>query len=241
MPRHRPAGRAAASADRAAASRPLRERILIVCEGAETEPNYFNALVRVHRLNTVQVSERQLDINAVGVGKNTRSLVEEALSRQGQGPNRYAEIWCVFDKDDFPADNFDNAIARARNHPFLRVAWSNEAFELWYVLHFEYLDTSPAYGAGKPRHHYAKRLDALLRPLDYAEYDKADPTLYERLGPARLQEAIRNARRLRAVYPDETPAHRCKPATTVYELVEKLLSFAPEAQPAIQTLRQAGR
>jgi hypothetical protein len=64
MPKRRPPGRAVSSRDRATDFRATRERILIVCEGEKTEPNYFRALIAYHRLNTVFVDTdegRQLE------------------------------------------------------------------------------------------------------------------------------------------------------------------------------------
>lgn len=227
MPQHKRPGKAVTSRDRAVGVGPrtLQQNILIVCEGKETERNYFQAIIEAHRLNTVS-----LHFEVLGVGRSTLSLTEYALSQQKTGTDRYAQIWCVFDKDDFKADAFDNAIARAEGHPFLRVAWSNEAFELWYVLHFQYLDAAPGYGAGSARDYYKARLTQLLRPLGRAKYEKNDPTLYDLLGPQLLRTATANARRLQAFHPAGTPCHRRIPATTVYELVELLLSYAPEIQ-----------
>lgn len=228
MSRHKRPGKAITSRDRTVgvSPRPLQQNILIVCEGKETERNYFQAIIDAHRLNTVS-----LQFEVLGVGRSTLSLTEYALSLQKRGGDRYAQIWCVFDKDDFKADAFDNAIARAEGHSFLHVAWSNEAFELWYVLHFQYLDSAPGHAAGKARDYYTARLTDLLRPLGYAKYEKNDPTLYAALGPKRRQTAISFARRLQAFHPVETPRHQCIPATTVHELVELLLSYAPESQP----------
>jgi hypothetical protein len=229
MPKRKPPGRAVSSRDRATDFRPTRERILIVCEGEKTEPNYFNALIRYHRLNTVFVDQgRQLEVTVDGVGRVTRSLVEDAEQRQGRGVDGYHEIWCVFDKDSFPDDDFDNAVAKTRGHEFLRAAWSNEAFELWYVLHFEYLNTAPTRGRGVVRNYYIERLHTLLRSLGRDRYHKNDESLYELLGASRRDQAVRNARRLLNEYPDGTACHACKPATTVHELVERLLSYAPE-------------
>lgn len=157
--------------------------------------------------------------------------MEYAQSLQKRGADRYTQIWCVFDKDDFNADDFDNAINRAKGHPFLRAAWSNEAFELWYVLHFQYLDAAPGYAAGPARAYYKARLTKLLRPLGRTKYEKNDPTLYVLLGPQRLQTAMGYARRLQAFHPIGTPFHQCLLATTVHELVELMLSYAPENQP----------
>ena len=99
------------------------------------------------------------------------------------------------------------------------------------MLHFQYLDSAPGHAAGKARDYYTARLTDLLRPLGYAKYEKNDPTLYAALGPKRRQTAISFARRLQAFHPVETPRHQCIPATTVHELVELLLSYAPESQP----------
>lgn len=193
MSQHKRSGRAASSRDRVPGARSLRENILIVCEGTKTEPNYFKAIKTFHKLSTVDVG-----VEVVGAGQSTLSLTDYALSLQKSGPGRYSQIWCVFDKDDFQPDAFDNAIARAQEHPVLRVAWSNEAFELWYVLHFQYLDTAPGRSGGPAREYYKTRLNGLLRPLGRAKYEKNDPTLYSLFGPQRLQTAMENARRLLA-------------------------------------------
>ena len=101
---------------------PIRQRFLIVCEGEKTEPNYFRKF-RIPGL-VVQVE---------GLGINTMSLVHETINLREQGD--YDQVWCVFDKDDFPDKNFNAAIALAKRNR-IRVAYSNQSFELWYVLHF---------------------------------------------------------------------------------------------------------
>lgn len=236
MSKHRLPGKAASNSDRNAGFRDLRpsHRILIVCEGTETEPNYFNALIRVEKLNGVDMAGgRPLDINAVGAAHVSLSLTEYALTLQSKRKERYEEIWCVFGKDDCPADAFDNAISRAENHDFLRVAWSNEAFELWYVVHFEYLDSAPGLNAGPARKYYRKRLDKLLDD----KYDKSHPDMYTQLlGGKRLETAMKNARRLMDCYPAGTPCHQCIPATTVHLLVENLLRYATGAPRELSKL-----
>ncbi|HNI45813.1 MAG TPA: RloB family protein, partial [Chitinophagales bacterium] len=47
----------------------------------------------------------------------------------------YQHIWIVFDKDNFEDYNFNNAINKATAHG-IKVAWSNQAFEYWFILHF---------------------------------------------------------------------------------------------------------
>jgi len=122
----------------------------------------------------------------------------------------YAQVWCVFDRDSFPAERFNAALDLARRYG-IRVAYSNEAFELWYLLHFHYHNSATS------RQNYGEMLTARLgRP-----YKKNDPHLYEEL--IDLQpNAIRNAQKLLDYY---SPAHnpeRDNPSTTVHLLVQEL-------------------
>ena len=78
------------------------QRFLIVCEGEKTEPNYF----RGFRIPTTVI------IDIKGLGFNPSKLVEEAkeLSREED----YDQIWCVFDRDDWPPEDFNAAIEKAK-------------------------------------------------------------------------------------------------------------------------------
>ncbi|MGH7862625.1 MAG: RloB family protein, partial [Candidatus Dormibacteraceae bacterium] len=99
-------------------------RILIVCEGTKTEPNYFRGF-------------RVLSAEIIGEGYNTVSLVERARElRDADGP--YDQVWCVFDHDSYSPGDFNAAVGNAESAG-IRVAYSNEAFELWYCLHFAYI------------------------------------------------------------------------------------------------------
>ena len=50
-------------------------------------------------------------------------------------------MWLVFDRDEWRAEVFNQVIAQAERKN-IQVAYSNQAFELWYLLHFGYRDTS---------------------------------------------------------------------------------------------------
>lgn len=150
-------------------------------------------------------------INIQGFGMDPRQLVEKA--EQLSLEDNYDQVWCVFDRDSWPADNFSGAMASAQSKGF-RVAYSNEAFELWYMLHFNYYDT------GIPRSEYISRLHTLLgKP-----YVKNSDTIYAEL-ESRMEDAIRNAARLLAQYDPPNPAQD-NPATTVHLLVEELRRFS---------------
>lgn len=177
---------------------------LIVCEGEKTEPNYFKGF----KLN--------VDVEVVGAGLNTETLIrytQQLLAKAEKEKQPYKEIWVVFDRDSFPADDFQNAITKARECGF-GVAYSNEAFELWYILHFNYLNS------GVSRTQYKQILtEKLKRP-----YKKNDPTMYTRLKD-RQYVALQYAETLYNSYqPFHNPVND-NPCTTVYELVMSLNTF----------------
>jgi hypothetical protein len=111
-------------------------RILIVCEGEKTEPNYFRKFPA-----NPEVYDR---IDVCGTGYNTISLVNEAIRVKNlalQNKEPYIEIWCVFDKDDFSVESFASAIKLAEKNQ-IKCAYSIESFEIWYMLHFNYWSCS---------------------------------------------------------------------------------------------------
>ena len=123
--------------------------------------------------------------------------------------DEYDRVWCVFDRDAWTAENFNNALQNAKNHNFY-VAYSNESVELWYILHFQYLNT------GLPRSDYE---DKLSEPLGQ-KYRKNDPMMYQKL-IEKQSTAIKHAQKLLASY-DRLNPEQDNPSTTVHLLVQAL-------------------
>ena len=110
----------------------VRCRILIVCEGEKTEPNYFKSF------DQMQYGSVVYSIECEGGKINTMQVVDKAIELQDKAMasgTPYDTVWAVFDKDDFPASSFNTAITKAGQHG-IGCAWSNEAFELWYIFYF---------------------------------------------------------------------------------------------------------
>ena len=129
-------GKSRATNGRKEKGRQRQVRFLIVCEGTKTEPYYFETLVQGSMSDV-----RKEDIQGVGMG--TVALIKEtkAIKHDLEKKNnmQFDRVWVVFDKDDF--QDFNQAIAMAKELGY-GSAWSNEAFELWYCLHFAYLNTA---------------------------------------------------------------------------------------------------
>lgn len=189
-------------------------RFLIVCEGERTEPNYFQALVK-DRYSEVR------DEKIVGEGRSTCALIKrtlqikEELERKRQLP--FDRIWVVFDKDDFT--DFNEAINLAKTHSF-NCAWTNEAFELWYFLHFQYLDTSIS------RHDYIEKLQKEIRKHSKYEnyrYTKNDPSIYKMLNEIGNENLAKQyATKLRSLFKGDADYKKHNPCTTVDLLVSEL-------------------
>ena len=181
--------------------REVRQRFLIVCEGEKTEPNYFRDF---------RVPKNVAEINIQGLGENPSKLVKSA--KELKEKEDYDQVLCVFDRDDWSVEDFNNAIKSAEAQGF-RVAYSNEAFELWYVLHFEFLNT------GIPRNNYCSKLTSLLGKV----YQKNSEILYEDLFE-KQSFAIMNAEKLISSYKPHIPVQD-NPCTTVHLLVKELNKF----------------
>lgn len=205
---------AKAAKKRKVATRDKIVRFLVVCEGERTEPNYFKGLVK-DKYSEVRAEE------IIGEGRSTCALVKrtaeirERLEHQRQ--LKFDRVWVVFDKDDF--NDFNEAIALAVRKGY-GAAWSNEAFELWYLLHFVFLD------AAISRADYISKLETEIRKIEgYKDfkYRKNDEDIYlllQKIGNEVTAKA--RARKLRGFFEHTLDYKSHRPCTTVDILVEEL-------------------
>jgi len=204
---------------RPVATREIRKYFLIVCEGEKTEPNYFEALKNDLPVGVLSVFNIDID----GTGKNTTSLVDHALRMKDKASFHYDEVWAVFDRDSFSPTQFNTAITKAAANK-IKTAWSNEAFELWYLLHFNYHDSAIS------RKQYKAILEREIIRITGKNfsYRKNDPAMYQLLKEiGNMQNAIRYAHRLHKSRNDQRyDTHN--PCTTVYLLVKKLCALCTE-------------
>ena len=187
--------------------RPRNTSFLIICEGANTEPEYFRAF----RLASAS-------IKVIGKGMGTMPLVKEAISIRQYEEHLgkvYDQYWVVFDKDDYSDDDFNGAIRLASKGGF-QVAYSNQAFEYWLLLHFN------LYQGTIPRAKYADMLGKLIGQ-PYSKKSGAVTRIFPELR-LRTNIAIRNARIVAGTFPGNNPAKE-ESSTTVYKLVEQIQKF----------------
>lgn len=203
-------------------TRQKRKRYLIVCEGEKTEPNYFESLSATLPRGVLDV----VDFRISGKGFNTESLVRDALALRQQweaeSGREVDKLWVVFDKDSFLPEAFNRAIQLCENEPKTEAAWSNEAFELWYLLHFEFYNTAISRDSYKRRiqkNFRAKGLDGFV----YAKNSTDMFALLTKYGDHNL--AIRHSKKLEDGYQGAKNFASQNPCTTVYKLVTELLNL----------------
>ena len=189
-------------------------RFLIVCEGEKTEPNYFRSFIDNRRSEVKEV-------NVKGCGCSTCQLIIEAKKiREKLEHERqvsFDRVWLVFDKDEFK--DFNKAIADAKKEG-MNCAWSNQAFELWYVLHFQYLDT------GVDRKQYIEMIEDKVKKASKSKtfkYKKNDKDFYQILQEHGDEEqAIKRAQKLRENMGKKKNYATHNPRTEVDLLVDEL-------------------
>ncbi|MCM1569043.1 MAG: RloB family protein [Roseburia sp.] len=185
----------------------------IVSEGTKTEPYYIESIAQ-------QINEKYKAFSTgrfiivKGTGRNTKGLLEYARNTVDKEFPQAEVVWLMYDKDDFPLDNFDNTQYSAENKTDVRkycVAWSNECIELWFLLHFQELSVN----VGREKYR------ELLK--DYCGYEKNMKNVFEILRD-KTDAAIARAKRQYEAYGDAAPSRMC-PATRVYQLIEELQRY----------------
>ena len=191
-------------------TREKRVRVLIVCEGEKTEPNYFGAIEK-------KLPKGLIELKISGLGDNTINVVESAIAVRDNADNKgnsYDYVWTVFDRDSFLPERFNEAVFLA-NRENIKCAYSNEAFELWYLLHFEFYNTAIS------RHDYISRLENFIG----RSYKKNEPDMFGLLENIGSQvNAINWAKQLEERFDDSNPSQE-NPVTKVYQLIEFLNKY----------------
>lgn len=183
------------------------ERVLIVCEGAKTEPNYFEDLRHDQRLasaNVVITGETDSD---------PMSVVEFGV-QEFEEDGEYDRLFCVFDRDTHASfDAARQALRSAGKGAYAIVSYP--CFEYWILLHFE--ESASPYDHPDPP---CSQVEADVR-RHIADYGKGMRGLYETTKP-NVNTAIRRSQRR---WSQAKSSQSFNPSTAVHRLVGHLLGL----------------
>lgn len=201
---------------------PKPNSFLIISEGSKTEPYYFEGLAEyINRNHGNSISVEKPTIKTQGEGKSTVSLVEAAARIASRAPIMYNQVWVVFDKDDF--NDFDEAVELTSKYGF-HAAWSNQSFEYWIYLHFNYSN------AALHRDIWVSKLDEIYKKLKISKagYTKSDANIFSVVTKyGSLRSAVNHAKRIASTY-QNLPPSKCDPCTTVHNLIAELTPWISE-------------
>jgi hypothetical protein len=220
---------------------------IIFCEDEHHECLYFQSFEKTIsdlKVNAIpNVRSKKLNLNATIDTCVQKGLMGFEDNRYVIVPGTTENIWCVYDRDmesrnwnDIrPSDHidFDTAIM-AGERAGLKIAWSNDVFELWLLLHFEDVPT----GSVLHRDYVYERLtdifknqldkDAEMEELtanetfNYKQNMKRRDRFIGQVIPnlkSRTVYAIERARRLEAMFNPTQQFHLRNPCTMVHHIV----------------------
>lgn len=189
---------------------------LIVCEGKQTESNYFNGLkkkINEKYGNKVDVLIPSIEVK--GTGKNTTDLVNHTDKFVNYSNKRYGQVWVVFDKDDYSNDQFDKAIRTCDYN----VAWSNPNFKLWILFHLKRVTKYIS------KDDILKELNKEFQKNGLGEYKKNDDKIFEKLTKDKgLYKAIENCETMELLN-KEGQASKRNSMTKAYKVIEGLKEY----------------
>lgn len=222
---------------------------IIFCEDKVSEPIYFKYF-ETAKIKVIPIGPQKDKI--ANVFNAIKYCIDNGYMETRDGVSQLIcenpMIWCVYDRDievsatKNQIDNisFNESIEIAKAKGF-NVAWSNDAFELWVLLHFEDVDVNN--DVYKHRQAYYNRLNEifkalpdpnadLVKALNYKSFTyevtfKHEDNFRNIVRPeivSKTSDAIERAKRIEAHFADKDILnHQKAPCTMVHHLVEELI------------------
>lgn len=187
---------------------PPRKRYLICTEG-KSEDIYFAHYKSSTGPVVISLDKADHKISLV------KKAIEERNKRiqDGEFDEEIDEAWVVLDRDANPSNrldklHFNQALNLAEKNGVF-IAYSNDAFELWFILHYQDLWVST----------HRDQLFKMLSRHRGKKYEKVGD-LYREIKPFRPKAIERAASLLKPKHCPES----ANPSTTVHKLVAKLIN-----------------
>lgn len=213
---------------------------LVYAEGEKTEPLYVENIKEIiNAKNKLKRSNVNIQVVLDASGRQTLDILKYAVKdvkRRIKNGEKINYVWIFYDKDSFPKDSFDNTYHSIMSKNSLEnsdkhidnkpcdlngiswnACWSNEAFELWGLLHFANIISALS------RESYIDKINEYITE-EKDKYKKKKENLYEILCKyGSVDQAIRYAEKL-----DKNLVNNCvktNPSTGVYFFVKHFILY----------------
>lgn len=211
--------------------------VIVACEDSVSSPTYFRLMVE--ELIADKVITQDSFVIASHRHTNPSGVLDDLKKHKCDNGKTYKNFdhrWIVIDRDTqrvggggHSVQDFNNAVNDAKRLN-VEVAYSNDAFELWYLLHFcyresailrdEILDEVIKNLKDRNPHKFANLDRDNIKEVKYTKL-----IFQELLG---LQDAaIRNAEKLLDFYGENHNPEQDNPSSAVHKLVKILLELRP--------------
>jgi len=223
---------------------------IIFCEDEHHECLYFQSFEKSIpdlKVNAIpNVRSKKLNLNATIGICGQKGLIGFENNSYSILPGTTEHIWCVYDRD-MESENwvdinvqehidFDTAIM-VGEQAGLKIAWSNDVFELWLLLHFEDVPTdrilhrnyvydrlTDIFKNQLPKDEEMQKLTANAT-FNYKTNMKRRERFISQVIPAlqsRTADAIERAERLENSFNSSQQFHQRNPCTMVHHLVKEI-------------------
>jgi hypothetical protein len=210
--------------------------VIIACEDSISSPTYF------HKIIDRLIKDKRITQDSFVIAKhkhtNPEGVLDDLKNYSDENNKKYSDFehkWIVIDRDiervnggGHKKEDFNNALKNAeskRKDLHIEVAYSNDSFELWYLLHFNYRDTAIL------RDEIIKKVVEELKKVEPHKFSKLDKYNIKEKNYTEMifdtlldkqSEAIRNAEKLLENYDNSHNPTEDNPSTRVHILVQIL-------------------
>ena len=185
-----------------------RKAVLIALEDTKSSKYYFQDLLKDKKFSGKVVF-------AKNIGTNPKKVLESLTKYKKENiKTKFEKEWIVIDRDDWSKDDFNGTLKTAKESGVC-VAFSNEAYELWLLLHFQKVTA------------YTSRQDLIKKLNRYFDYKKSSHDVYKIIIGFQ-KDAIKNAEKLTAKQIKDNGRlnpYEQNPLTMIHKLVECLNTF----------------
>lgn len=214
--------------------------IIIACEDSVSSPTYFRQIVK-DLIRNKTITQDSFVIPPHDGRTHPSGVLLTLKEYISEGDKKYSDFkhkWIVIDRDiervnggGHTQEDYNKAIEQSKNEEErlrVEVAYANDCFELWYLLHFNYVCTPIS------RDQIVVDLITKLKDLDAKTFSKLnkksikDKSSTEEIFKAikdKQPDAIKNAENLFLSHGTVYDPENKNPCTTVHKLVKILNTF----------------
>lgn len=206
-------------------SRPPKVELVIVCEGANTEPAYFRECAKHYGAGTIRlklITAAGVPLTLVKAAIHEKKTLTEQRNKSKDSFDSCFRVWAVFDRDVHP--HIPEAMELAKRYR-IDVAFSNPCFELWPILHLE------DFGSQFGRHALQSHLKSLMPSYNHQNGALIDFELISsNFSDAYIRSRKHNADR------EKEGSRFGNPSTTVGVLVRKIIENGKHSNKSLLTM-----